>query len=90
MGYRKQLSFRTDCLNIMNPKQHLTLSYRKRKGKVLEEAFKNSMQHRISQATTPAEKREVVSEANPLFYVFGEKRKVFKPYLTYEENYGIE
>ena len=89
MGYRKQLSFRTDSLNIMNPKQHLTLGYRKRKGKLIEEVYQKSMQHRISQATTPAEKRAVVAEVNPLFYVFGEQRKVFKPYLTYEENYDI-
>jgi hypothetical protein len=72
----------------MNPR-HLTLGYRQRKGKLLEEAFKNSMQHRITQATTPADKRAIVAEVNPLFYVFGEQRKVFKPYLTYEENYDI-
>jgi len=90
MGYRKQLSFRTDCLNIMNPKQHYTLGYRKRKGKQIEEVYQKSMQHRMNQATTPAEKRAVVAEVNPLFYVFGEQRKVFKPYQTYEENYGIK
>lgn len=90
MGYRKQLSFRTDCLNIMNHNRHYTLGYRKRKGKQIAEVYQKSMQHRISQATTPAEKRAVVAEANPLFYAFGETRKVFKPYLTYEENYGIE
>ena len=89
MGYRKQLLIRTECLNAMNPK-HLTLGYRQRKGKQLEEAHKNSMQFRITQAKTPAEKRAVVAEVNPLFYVFGEKRKVFKQYLTYEENYGIK
>jgi hypothetical protein len=72
----------------MNPKQHLTLGYRKRKGTLIEEAFKNSMQYRIKLATTPKEKREIVKQTNPLFYVFGEKRKVFKPYLTYEENYA--
>lgn len=90
MGYRKQLSVRTECLNAMNPKTHYTLGYRKRKGKQIAEIYQKSMQHRISQATTPAEKRVVVAEANPLFYVFGEQRKVFKPYQTYEENYGIE
>ena len=87
MGYRKQLPIRTECLNIMNPR-HLTLGYRQRKGKILEDVYKKSMQHRITQATTPAEKRAIVAEVNPLFYVFGETRKVFKPYLTYEENYG--
>ena len=86
MGYRKQLSIRTGSLNAMNPK-HLTLGYRQRKGKQLEEIYLKSMQHRITQAKTPAEKREVVVQANPLFYVFGEQRRVFKPYQTYEENY---
>lgn len=87
MGYRKQLPICSSSLNAMNPK-HLTLGYRKRRGKILEEVYLNTMQHRITQATTPAEKRAVVAEVNPLFYVFGEKRKVFKPYLTYEENYA--
>ena len=91
MGYRKQLSFRTECLNIMDkPKRRLTLGYRIRSAKQMEDVYKKSMQYRMSQATTPAEKRAVVAEANPLFYVFGETRKVFKPYLTYEENYGIK
>ena len=89
MGYRKQLSFRTDSLNIMNPKTHYTLGYRKRRANLIEEVYQKSMQHRMTQANTTAEKRAVVAEANPLFYVFGETRKVFKPYQTYEENYGI-
>ena len=84
MGYRKQLPIRTEQLKAMG-------SYSiKRRGNVLEQEFKRSVQYRIKQATTPAEKREVVKDANPLFYIFGETRKVFKPYLTYEENYGIE
>ena len=74
----------------MNPNKHFTLGYRKRRGKLLEEVYQNSMQYRISQVQTLAEKRAVVADANPLFYVFGETRKVFKPYQTYEENYGIE
>ena len=90
MGYRKQLSIRTECLNAMKPNKHYTLGYRQRKGKQLEEIYLKSMQHRITQATTPADKRAIVAEVNPLFYVFGEQRKVFKPYLTYEENHGID
>ena len=81
MGYRKQLSLRTECLNIRT-------RHPKRRAKQIEENYLRSMQHRITQAPTPAEKRAVVAEVNPLFYVFGEKRKVFKPYLTYEENYA--
>jgi len=89
MGYRKQLLIRTECLNAMNNRR-LSLGYRKRRAKHIEEVYQKSMQHRISQATTPAEKRAVVAEVNPLFYVFGEQRKPYKPYLTYEENHGIE
>jgi hypothetical protein len=74
----------------MNPKTHYTLGYRKRRANLIEEIYQKSMQHRMTQATTTAEKRELVKESNPFFYVFGEKCKVFKPYLTYEENYGIE
>lgn len=59
---------------------------RTRRLKAIEEEYKKSMQHRIKQAKTPAEKRAIVEETNPLFYVFGEVRKVFKPHLTYEEN----
>lgn len=80
MGYRKQLSIRTDSLNAMH-------NIPKRRAKKIEDEILRSMQYRMSQAITPAEKRAVVAEANPLFYVFGEQRRVFKPYLTYEENY---
>jgi hypothetical protein len=54
----------------------------------IEMIYEKSMQYRISQVKTPTEKRKIVAETNPLFYVFGENRKVFKPYLTYEENYA--
>jgi len=53
----------------------------------LEQEFLKSLQHRITLVKTPAEKRAIVAEVNPLFYAFGQTRKVFKPYLTYEENY---
>lgn len=88
MGYRKQLSFRTDCLNIMYP--NFRNDTRVRSMKQVEDIYLKSMQHKITQAKTSKEKREVITKANPLFYAFGIKRKVFKPYLTYEENYGTE
>jgi hypothetical protein len=88
MGYRKQLSFRTDSLNIMYP--NFRNDTRVRSMKQVEDIYLKSMQHKITQAKTPKEKREVITKANPLFYAFGIKRKVFKPYLTYEENYGTE
>ena len=85
MGYRKQLPIRTEQLKVMG-----VYSIKKRKGNVIENEFKQSVQFRIKQAQSTAEKRAIVAEANPLFYIFGETRKVYKPYLTYEENYGIE
>ena len=82
MGYRKQLSIRTSSLNAMH-------NIPKRRAKKIEDEILRSMQYRITKATTPAEKRELVAEANPLFYVFGEQRRVFKPYQTYEENFNV-
>jgi len=81
MGYRKQLPIRTEQLKVMG-----AYSFKKRASKIDEE-FKQSLQHRMSQAQTAKEKRELVKKSNPLFYMFGDKCKVFKPYLTYEENY---
>jgi hypothetical protein len=86
MGYRKQLSFRTDSLNIMYP--NFKNKTRVRSQTQIEVIYQRSLQYRIGQLQTPKEKRAIVAETNPLFYVFGENRKVFKPYLTYEENYA--
>ena len=85
MGYRKQLPIRTEQLKAMG-----VYSIKRNKLTVIEQEYQRSMQYRISQAQSTAEKREIVAQTNPLFYVFGETRKVFKPYLTYKENYGIE
>ena len=71
MGYRKQLPIRTEQLKAMG-----VYSIKKRKPNQLEELFKQTMQYRIRQATTPAEKRDIIKQANPLFYVFGEKLEV--------------
>ena len=83
MGYRKQLPIRTEQLKVMG-----TYSFKMRMNKIDQE-FKHSLQYRITQAESTKEKRELIAESNPLFYVFGEKCMVFKPYQTYEENYGI-
>jgi hypothetical protein len=88
MGYRKQLSFRTDSLNIMYP--NFKNKTRVRSQTQIEVIYQRSLQYRIGQVQTPKEKRAIVAETNPLFYVFGENRKVFKPYLTYEENFNVE
>jgi hypothetical protein len=55
----------------------------------IEAIYEQSLQYRIGQVKTPTEKRAIVTETNPLFYVFGNTRKVFKPYLTYEENFNV-
>ena len=87
MGNRKQLPIRTECLNIMYP--NFKNKTRVRSLTQIEAIYEQSLQYRIGQVKTPKEKRAIVVETNPLFYVFGEKRRVFKPYLTYEENYDL-
>jgi hypothetical protein len=44
----------------------------------------------MARAIAPAEKRAIIAETNPLFYIFGETRKVYKPYLTYEEKFDVK
>lgn len=46
----------------------------------IEEVFKQSVQHRMTLVKTPAEKREIIREANPLFYALGEHLTPPKPY----------
>jgi len=84
MGYRKQLPVRTDTIKVMG-----TYHFKHRLNKI-EEEHKRSIHYRLSLAKTAKEKRVIVSETNPLFYIFGEQCKVFKPYLTYGENYVAE
>jgi hypothetical protein len=55
---------------------------------LIEQAYRNSIAYKITQATTLTEKRELVSVANPTHYIFGKTLKPYKPYLTYEENYS--
>ena len=54
---------------------------------ILEMALKNSISYKIGLMQTVAEKRALVTEANPTHYIFGKTLKPYKPYLTYEENY---
>jgi hypothetical protein len=83
MGYRKQLSFRTECLNSM-------FNTRKRYNSKIEQEHRKSIHYRMARVYTPAEKRRIIAETNQLFYVFGETRKVYKPYLTYAENFDVK
>lgn len=53
---------------------------------LIEQAYRNSIAYKLTQATTIAEKRELVSSANPIHYIFGNTLAPYKGYLTYEEN----
>jgi hypothetical protein len=83
MGYRKQLSFRTECLNIM-------YNTPIRGNSKIAHEQRRAIHYRMARAYTPAEKRAIIAETNPLFYIFGETRKVYKPYLTYAENFDVK
>ena len=53
---------------------------------IIDEANKNSLFTTIPKAETVEEKRALVIENNPHHYAFGEIRRAWKPWLTYEEN----
>ena len=53
---------------------------------MIQRELENSIVHKLKLAKTVKEKREVVLTNNPWHYVFGQKRKAWKDYLTYEEN----
>lgn len=54
----------------------------------LELDLSNTMQYRMKLARTIEEKRKLITNANPMFYAFGEALKPYKTYLTYEDNHG--
>jgi hypothetical protein len=70
--------------------KHYPFSLKKRATSKIDEEHKRSIFERMKLATTPKEKRAIITETNPLFYIFGQKCKVFKQYLTYEENFNVE
>jgi hypothetical protein len=57
---------------------------------IIAEANKNSLFTTIPDAQTMDEKRALVLEQNPHHYAFGEIRRAWKPWLTYEENMAEE
>ena len=61
------------------------LSPRKSKSKI-EEANQSSLFTTIPKAETLEAKRALVLQGNPHHYSFGEVRRAWKPWLTYEEN----
>jgi len=52
----------------------------------IELDLSNTMQYRLKLAESIEKKRKLITEANPMFYAFGEALKPYKPYLTYEDN----
>jgi hypothetical protein len=55
-----------------------------------EVGYDTTINLRIKEASSLAEKMAIIKEANPFHYQFGTKLKPYKPYLTYGENYGID
>ena len=53
---------------------------------MIQKELENSIVHKLKLAKTVKEKRDVVLVNNPWHYVFGQKRRAWKDYLTYEEN----
>ena len=66
-----------------------SFKHRTRKN-IIEEANKNSLFTTIPQQETMEAKRNLVLEHNPHHYAFGEIRRAWKPWLTYEENMAEE
>ena len=57
---------------------------------IIHDANKNSLFTTIPLAETVEAKRELVLLENPNHYVFGEIRRAWKPWLSYEENMAEE
>jgi len=53
---------------------------------MIQRELENSIVHKLKLAKTVKEKREVILTNNPWHYVFGQKCRAWKDYLTYEEN----
>ena len=53
---------------------------------MIQKELENSIVHKLKLAKTIKEKREVILSTNPWHYSFGQKRRAWKGYLTYEEN----
>jgi hypothetical protein len=57
---------------------------------LIEQAYRNSIAYKLTQAQTLEEKRSLVVEHNPHHYIFGRKRRAWKPYHTYQENMEVQ
>jgi len=64
----------------LHPSQH------KAKINKLAQEAQNSIWYRIKQLQTREEKIEMIKEGNPLLYVFGEYQRVWKDWMSYEDN----
>ena len=60
------------------------------RGKLIEEANRNSLFTTIPQQENIEAKRALVLQGNPYHYAFGEIRRAWKPWLTYAENMAEE
>ena len=52
----------------------------------LEQERINSVWFRIRECLTRQKKEELVLETNPMLYIFGDRLRPWKPYLSYEDN----
>jgi hypothetical protein len=57
---------------------------------LLELSLKQTISYKIKLMGTASEKRALIIEHNPMHYIFGEYRRVWKPYLTYRENIEVQ
>ena len=57
---------------------------------ILEMAIKSSISYRIGLMANADEKRVLIATHNPHHYIFGEYRRAWKPYLTYQENMEVQ
>ena len=53
---------------------------------LIQKEIENSIAHKLTQCTGIDDKRALIVNKNPLHYIFGDERRVWKGYLTYEEN----
>lgn len=69
--------------------QPIPQSHKSKRKTRFEMGEDTTINHRLKNAPSLAEKMAIIKECNPFFYQFGKKLKPYKPYLTYEENYEV-
>lgn len=56
---------------------------------LIEQAYRNSIAYKITQAGTIEEKRALVTEHSPTHYIFGNTLTPWKAWQTYAQNMGV-